>query len=236
MPGEEHLVSVVLPCFNERGGITGLIEAIHHELSGIPHEILVVDDNSPDGTFQFVEDKQYPYVRAFLRTADYGLAKSIRKGLEEARGDVLVVMDSDFNHQPRYLPFMIRNLEFFDCVSASRFLYGGRMVPRWRHLSSWIFNIWVRLLTRKFVTDSLYGYFAIKKEVLKKLNFDRIFWGYGDYCIRLMFYLQEMNVSILQFPAENGIRLSGAGNRRFLKVLLQYAKATLELVWADFKK
>lgn len=236
MTSEEHLVSVILPCFNERAGITSLIEAIHKELSLIPHEIIVVDDNSPDGTYQYVEDKKYPYVRAFLRTSDYSLAKSIRQGLAEAKGDVLVVMDSDFNHQPKYLPFMVRNLEYFDCISASRFLYGGEMVPRWRHLSSWIFNIWVRLLTRKFVTDSLYGYFAIRREVLSRLDFDRIFWGYGDYCIRLMFYLQQMGVSILQFPAVNGRRLAGTGNKRFVKVLLQYAKATLELVWSDLRR
>jgi dolichol-phosphate mannosyltransferase len=236
MLSNENTVSVVLPCFNEREGITILIEAIHNELYFIPHEIIVVDDNSPDGTYKFVQGKNYPYVRSFLRTSDYGLAKSIRKGLEEAQGNILVVMDSDFNHQPRYLPFMIRNLEFFDCVSASRFLYGGKMFPRWRHLSSWIFNVWVRILTQKFITDSLYGYFAIKREILKKLDFDKIFWGYGDYCIRLMYYLQSIGVSILQFPAENGERLTGTGKSRFVRVLLQYIKTTLQLVWSQYKK
>jgi dolichol-phosphate mannosyltransferase len=232
----ENLVSVILPCFNERRGITKLIEAVHEELHFIPHEILVVDDNSPDGTFQFVEAQNYPYVRVFLRTSDYSLAKSIRKGLEEAKGNMLVVMDSDFNHQPHYLPLMIRNLEFFDCVSGSRFVYGGKMVPRWRHISSWIFNIWVRLLTRKYVTDSLYGFFAIRKDVLDKLDFDKIFWGYGDYCIRLMFYLQKLEVSILQFPAKHGERITGIGNRRFGRVLLQYTKATLQLVLSELRK
>lgn len=232
---QPSLVSVVLPCFNERGNVLALIEAIHAALADCPHEVVVVDDNSPDGTFKAVEEKHDPRVRAFLRETDPSLAKSIRKGLEEARGDVLVVMDSDFNHQPQYLPMMVANLAFFDCVSASRFVYGGMMDERWRHFSSWVFNIWVRILTRKYITDSLYGYFAIKRGVLEKLNYDKIFWGYGDYCLRLMYYLQNNRVSVLQFPAVNGKRRYGQGNSRFFKVLLQYTKATLELVRAEHK-
>jgi dolichol-phosphate mannosyltransferase len=226
-----YLTSVILPCFNERGNILALIEAIHHELRSIPHEIVVVDDNSPDGTFQCVQDKNAPYIRAFLRNHNPSLALSIRKGLEEARGDILIVMDSDFNHNPGYLTLMIKNLEFFDCVSGSRFVYGGKMDKKWRHLFSWIFNIWVRLLTGKYITDSLYGFFAIKSEVLKKLDFDKIFWGYGDYCIRLMYYLQDLNASILQFPAVNGVRMAGTGNNHFFRILIQYTKATLKLAF-----
>lgn len=228
-------VSVVLPCFNERGNIIALIEAIHRELEFVAHEIVLVDDNSPDGTFQCVQEKNYPFVRGFLRTSDPSLAKSIRKGLEESKGDILIVMDSDFNHQPRYLPIMVNNMEFFDCVLGSRFVYGGRMDTRWRHLCSWIFNIWVRIMTQKFITDTLYGYFAVKRDVLMRVDFNKIFWGYGDYCIRLMYYLQKNNVTVLQFPAENGKRLSGSGNSHFFKVLLQYMKATLDLVFSNRK-
>ncbi len=227
---ENDLVSVILPCYNESGNIIPLIEAIHHELSFCRHQLVVVDDNSPDGTYKLVQEKKYDFVKAILRTSDPSLAKSIRKGLEEADGNILVVMDSDFNHQPSYIPQMVKNIEYYDCVSASRFLYGGIMNNRFRHLASWLFNIFVRILTRKSVTDSLYGYFAVKKEVIAKLDYNKIFWGYGDYCIRLMYYLQKQNAAILQIPAVNGERLKGQGNSRFIKTFFQYTIETFRLV------
>ena len=226
-------VSVIVPCFNEKDNIVPLIEAIHRELSFCRHQVVVVDDNSPDGTYQLVCEKKFNFVKPVLRTTDPSLAKSIRTGLENADGDVFIIMDSDFNHQPKYLPLMVKNLEFYHCVLGSRFVYGGGMDSRLRHVLSWIFNIWVRLLTQKFVTDSLYGFVAIRRSVMKRIDYDKVFWGYGDYCIRLMYYLQQMNAEILQFPAVNGKRLKGKGNSNFLKVFKQYAWETLSLVYRE---
>lgn len=223
-------VSVILPCYNERDCILPLIEAIHNVLIDFDHEIVVVDDSSPDGTYQLVNDMNYQFVKTVLRKEDPGLAKSIRAGIEQADGDVVVVMDSDFNHQPKYLPQLIKNLEFFDCVSGSRFVYGGSMDSRARHLLSWIFNIFVRIATGQYVTDNLYGFWAMKASDLRKLDFDKIFWGFGDYCIRFMYYLQRSEASILQLPVVNGDRLKGEGNNRFLRVFWQYFKATIGLV------
>lgn len=223
-------VSVIVPCYNERGNILQLIEAIHQELANFNHEIIVVDDNSPDGTFDLVKNKNYDYVRAFQRTSDPSLAKSIRAGLEYAKGEILVVMDSDFNHQPLYLPMMVNNVSYYDAVFGSRFVFGGTMDSRFRHVASWVFNVFVRLVTGQSITDSLYGFFAIKRTSLEKVDYDRVFWGYGDYCIRLLYYLQKNNITILQFPAVNGKRLEGQGNSRFLKTFIQYTYETIKMV------
>lgn len=225
----QPLLSVILPCYNERGNITLLIEAIHSELNHVPHEIVIVDDNSPDGTFELVKGLDDHRVKALRRVAEPSLGASIRMGLEAADGDVYVVMDSDLNHQPKYLPMMIKNLEFYDCVSASRFLYGGGMDSHFRLYCSWAFNIFIRIITKGYITDSLYGYFAIKRDVLKQLDYNYIFWGFGDYCIRLMFYLQRNNVSILQVPAVNGRRLTGQGNTRLLRTLIKYTYEAIKL-------
>ena len=222
-----------MPTYNEKGNILSIIEAIHAELVGYEHEILVVDDNSPDGTFKAVVDRTYPYVRAILRTENRGLANSIRNGLENAKGTVFIIMDSDFNHQPKYLPFMIQAISYYDCVTASRFLYGGKMDSRSRHILSWIFNIFVRFTTGGWITDNLYGYFAIRRENMEKLNYDDIFWGYGDYCIRLLYYLQKQKRNILQVPAVNGDRRHGRGNSSFLKVFMQYTVETLKLTFKE---
>ena len=188
-----------------------------------------MDDNSPDGTFKAVVDRTYSYVRAILRTENRGLANSIRHGLENAKGTVFIIMDSDFNHQPKYLPFMIQCISYYDCVSASRFLYGGKMDSRFRHILSWIFNIFVRLMTGGQITDSLYGFLAIKQSVIEECNYDDIFWGYGDYCIRLLYYLQKKEVNILQIPAVNGKRKEGQGNSRFFQVFFRYFKEVVKL-------
>jgi dolichol-phosphate mannosyltransferase len=230
---QDAYVSVVVPTFNESGNILALIEEIHKELANVRHQIIVVDDNSPDGTFKLVNDKRFNFVKTILRTEDPSLAGSIRTGLENADGDLLVVMDSDFNHQPQYLPRMIRNLEFYDAVVASRFLYGGLMDSRARHLLSWLFNIFVRVMTGGQITDSLYGFWAIHRSVLEKVHYDKVFWGYGDYCIRLMYYLQEAKADILQIPVVNGRRLKGQSNSRFFKVFLQYTRETFRLVFRE---
>lgn len=225
----ENKVSVIVPTYNEAGGILQLIEAIHTALSHLEHEILIVDDNSPDGTYARVVENAECYVKPILRKTDRGFAKSIRCGLENATGDVIIIMDSDFNHQPKYLPFMVEATRYYDVVTASRFLFGGAMFPRSRHLLSWIFNVFVRVVTQGQITDNLYGFFAIRKPVLDRLNYDDIFWGFGDYSIRLLYFFQQMKLNILQFPVINGERISGEGNSSFIKVFWQYTVETLKL-------
>lgn len=223
------LVSVILPTYNERTNALLLVKELHEVLAGRPHEIVVADDDSPDGTHDALVALKDPTVTAIRRTSDRGLANSIRCGLEHARGSSVVIMDSDFNHQPMYLPFMLDALEHYDCVSGSRFLYGGRMSTRTRHLLSWQFNVFTRVMTGGQMTDNLYGFFAIRRDVLDRCDFDRIFWGYGDYAIRLLHQLQALEVSILQFPAVNGARRAGVGNSRFLKVFWQYFLEVMKL-------
>jgi dolichol-phosphate mannosyltransferase len=224
-------ISVILPCYNEKENILVLVEAIHKQLSHTSHEIIVVDDNSPDGTYDLVKDAQLSYVVALVRKSDPSFAKSIRHGIENARGNIIVVMDSDFNHKPEYLPILIENLKYYDCVSVSRFVYGGSMGNRFRHICSWLFNLFTRVLTRTFVTDSLFGYYAIRRDILYKIDFNKIFWGFGDYCIRLMYYLQKNRISILQVPGVLGQRLGGQGNTRMVKTLLQYTIEVIKLVF-----
>ena len=125
---------------------------------------------------------------------------------------------------------MVKNLEFYNVVAGSRYVYGGGMDSWWRHNLSWVFNLFVRFGTGKYMTDTLYGFFAIHRSVMEKMDYDKIFWGYGDYCIRLMYYLQQKKYTILQIPVINGRRLRGVSNSRFLKVFGQYTWETFKLV------
>jgi dolichol-phosphate mannosyltransferase len=229
----EIKVSVIIPTFNESESIHLVVRAISSALSEFKHEIIVVDDDSKDGTLEVVLGEKIPEVRCIRRTSDKGFAKSIRRGIEEAVGSVIVIMDSDFNHDPQLLPFMIRNLDYFDCVSASRFLYGGRGANPSRHLLSWAYNIFLRLLIDGRITDNLFGFFAIRAESIKSLDYDKIFWGFGDYAIRFLYYLQKADFSILQFPAVLQPRVGGQGNRRIVSTFFQYTIASLKLVFKE---
>lgn len=222
-------MSIILPTYNEKQNVLCLIDEINAVLKDVIKEIIVVDDNSPDGTYEALVLLKKENVRPILRTTNRGLANSIRCGLETAQGEILIVMDSDFNHQPKYLPFMIDSLKHYECVTASRYLYGGKMDSRIRHLLSWLFNVFTRVMTGGYITDNLYGFFAIKRESLTQLDYNNIFWGYGDYFIRLLYYLQKQEVTILQFPAVNGKRLHGEGNSRFFKVFIQYSMEVVRL-------
>lgn len=223
------LVSIILPAYNEKENVVPLSKAIHDILIDYQHEVIVVDDNSPDGTYPALVELNHSWLNPILRTEDRGFAKSIRCGIENAKGDIIIVMDSDFNHQPKYLPFMLESLKHYDCISASRFLYGGKMDKRSRHYLSWLFNIFVRIATRGKITDSLYGYFAIRRKILEDLKFDEIFYGYGEYCIRLFYHFQKKKLTVLQFPAVNGERQNGEGNSKFLNVFRKYFAATIKL-------
>lgn len=226
-------ISIILPTFNEKENVLALIKAIHEHLNIYDHEIIIVDDNSPDGTYEAVMREEDARLKCLLRKKEKSLARSIRCGIEASDGDLLVVMDSDFNHQPRYLKPMIEALEHYDCVVASRFLPGGKMDNPLRHALSWIFNRYILWITRGEVSDNLYGFFAVRREVMQRCDYGKIFFGYGDYFIRLMYYFQRNEISIYQVPAVNGARRQGQGNRQFLKTAWQYFLAVHALVFKE---
>ena len=184
-------ISCILPTFNEKDNVLDLIEDIHQRIKDYNHEIIVVDDNSPDGTAQAVRGLNDSRVRVIMRTDCSGYARAIRCGIENATGDSVVIMDSDFNHLPQYILVMIPFLTEYDCVSASRFIKGGQMFPWWRSLCSWLFNGFIRTVTGGTIKDNLFGFFVIKRDVLLRCPWDDIFWGFGDYGIRLLYYLQN---------------------------------------------
>ena len=222
-------ISVVVPTFNERKNIVPLIRAIREALHDLSYEILVVDDQSPDGTAQAVRDLKDPEVRVIVRSSDPGFAKSIRCGIENATGDFLILMDSDFNHDPDCIPLMVQKLSEYDCVSGSRFLQGGRMTPAWRGVASRLFNAFVCGMTGGKMTDNLFGFLGLRREALERCPFEDLFFGFGDYGIRLLFYLQKNKAKLFEFPAVCGKRLTGHGNRRFFQTFCRYVKATCVL-------
>ena len=125
-------ISVILPAFNERLNLLAIIPEINEVLVGEGFqpsdvEIIVVDDSSSDGTLEALQTLHLKSLQVLSNTYTKGLASSLRCGIEAARGEMILVMDSDYNHDPRQIPALIRALGSEDCVVGSRFLPGGRM-------------------------------------------------------------------------------------------------------------
>lgn len=244
-------LSIVLPTYNERDNICDLIDAIERELidTGIVYEVLVMDDNSPDGTAEVVTQRyrlrseeaqtqtwigplnEQACIRLVVRTRDRGLARSIRHGLELARGDTLVVMDTDFNHDPAMIAQMVDLLRYYDLVIGSRFVMQGGMEDALRYRLSFFYNVFIRALFMTQIQDHLSGFFAVRRARLFELapSFDRIFYGYGDYFIRLLVLAWRRHWKILEVPVFYILRRHGDSKTGFWRIFRDYTLAVMRL-------
>jgi dolichol-phosphate mannosyltransferase len=225
-------VSIILPTFNEVENIATLVRAIGAAIpSGWSYEIIVVDDNSPDGTFKAVQNAFADDIRVvpILRTANRGFANSIRAGLERATSERVVVMDSDFTHDPLEIPRLLHVGEVYDIVSGSRFCAGGRMGDIGHYISSMLYNWIIRIVLHTQVQDNLGGYFTARRADLLKLPLDKIFFGYGDYYFRLLHFAQWERMSIVEIPAAYLQRTLGKSKSNFLGMLFKYTIAVIRL-------
>jgi len=196
--------------------------------------VIVVDDNSPDGTADLIQDhfSVQEGVRLIVRKEERGLATAIAAGIDQAQTDLIVVMDTDFNHHPKDLPRLIAQLPEADIAIGSRYTPGGGMkTSRFRYLGSWIFNVFIRLVLGSPIKDNLSGFLVFKKEVISKLQNKGIFFGYGDYCIRLIHYARRAGFVLREIPVVYEFRQGGESKTNFAKYLVDYIKATLALRW-----
>jgi dolichol-phosphate mannosyltransferase len=167
-------LSVIIPTYREVENLPRLIPLLADALAetGLPGEILIIDDDSQDGTDVLCKDLAATYpVRLVLRRAERGLASAVLRGLREARGDILVVMDADLSHPPQKIPELIHPLltREADFVIGSRYVAGGQTDARWslfRRLNSrvatWL--AWPLTATR----DPLAGFFALPRSVYER--------------------------------------------------------------------
>lgn len=135
------MFSLVIPTYNESQNISVLIPRLIGLLqSVIPFEIIIVDDDSPDLTWQVAErlSAQYPEVRLIRRVDQKGLSTAVVEGFQAAKGSVLGVMDADLQHDETVLPEMISALQEFPVVVGSRFSAGGGLgtMPFYRRTAS----------------------------------------------------------------------------------------------------
>lgn len=219
--------SVILPTYNEAGNIIKLVEAIKHELDlkKISHEIIVVDDSSPDQTGLLAQKyfSKLPEVRVIIRNKEKGLATAIRTGIEAAVGEIIVAMDTDFNHEPSLIPRLVEKCDEYDFAVGSRFIKGGGMLNKKREILSRLFNLFLmKPIISSPVNDNLCGFFAVRRTELDKLPFNKIFYGYGDYFIRLIYLANKQGNTFIELPSFYKDREYGASKSKFLDMFRDY--------------
>jgi dolichol-phosphate mannosyltransferase len=132
----EEKISLIIPTYNEKDNIAPLLERVAKALSGCDYEVLVVDDNSRDGTIEAAQAlaSRYP-VKVLVRQNERGLATAVVHGLKSAAGDVIGVMDADQQHPPEVIPALIKAIrDGADMAIASRYIEGGGC-PNWFPIS-----------------------------------------------------------------------------------------------------
>src|SRR5262245_51915385 len=167
------LASVVVPTYQEAENLPLLVERITAAITHCPHEIIIVDDNSHDGTDHAVAGlrEEGHAVRLIIRTDERGLGSAVLRGFHEAKGDVLVCMDADLSHPPEMLPRMIDTLKQnqAEFVIGSRYVEGGTTDAEWslfRKLNSTVATLMARPFCR--VRDPLAGFFALPRAVFER--------------------------------------------------------------------
>ncbi len=185
---ENPEVSIVLPTYNEKENVVKLIPEIAKNLKNVNYEVIVVDDNSPDGTADTAERLG---VRVVRREKKMGIGTAYKAGFDAAKGNVVVTMDADMSHNPKYLPRLLDKIrEGHDIVVGSRHVEGGS-IAGWglnRKIISGIANGLTHLFLGIEVSDVTSGYRAYRKELLNRMPLDKIKSSGYSYLLETIFY------------------------------------------------
>lgn len=197
-------VRIVIPTYNERENIISLIAEL---LRLMPNEarILVVDDGSPDGTADLIQEymRKDPRVSLLVRSGKLGMGSAyqaaFRRVLDENADDLIVTMDADFSHNPKYVPELVQAAENHDLVIGSRYIDGGGIEnwEMWRRLLSWGGNVYVRLITNLPVKDCTAGFSCMKTAFLRGVPFEKVKpSGYAWwFTLRMMFHRKKAKIT-----------------------------------------
>jgi len=217
---------VMIPTYNERENIGNLIQEILnlkiHDL-----RIVVVDDNSPDGTSEVVKNLsiEHPEVELLLRTTERGRGSAGIAGFKYALGhgaDYVIEMDADFSHHPKYIPHLLEAMHDADMAIGSRFVGGGKDVNRGiiRRIITFLAGVYVRVSLKLKIRDVSSGYRCFKRKVLEAIELNSMI-STGPSIVSEVFYRAHLKgFSIKEIPIEFEDRTHGQTKLNY-KILIK---------------
>ena len=227
-------VSIIIPTYNESQNILNLLKSIGESIPRkISFETIVVDDDSPDGTGSVV-DEYIKTVRNFAdntiniihRKAKLGLGSAVMSGIQQAVGDVIIVMDSDMSHPPNIIPKLLDALKSrCDLAIASRYTAGGA-IKGWNLKRKLISRTATKIAKKGLgidTADPLSGFFGFNKKILTDLKFDAI-----GYKILLEILVKTREVRIAEIPYTFTDRQEGS-SKMGLKTMTDYIRSVWKL-------
>lgn len=222
------MLSIILPVYREKENLEVLIPQIAEAVSGKEYEIVVVDDDSGDGTGELVRSmsKRNPSIRLLKRKGKLGLASAIIDGASFSKGESLLVMDGDLSHPPAKICELGGLLQDHDIVIGSRNMPGGGVEswPLERRMISGGATFLARLLVRNDVSDPMSGFFAVRRGAFSKTRF-RV----KGYKILLNILADNRDARIKEVPYLFRDRVAGATKLGGGEVL-QYVRDLLRLM------
>jgi len=195
-------ISIVLPTYNEGDNIGPLIERTLTALADYNLEIIVVDDDSPDGTWQTVAERasRDARIRLIHRTGESGLTSAIWRGINEARGAWVGWMDCDLSMPPEDWPKLVRAvITGADMAVGSRYVPGGADVAHSTagRFFSRVINLASGLLLDREIKDYTSGFILARKSIFSRLP---LRGDYGEYCIDLLYQAKKAGYTIREIP------------------------------------
>jgi len=201
-------VLIIIPTYNEKDNIPLIIPQIKKRLPKA--HILVVDDNSPDGTSQIAKDlsKQIDGIFVLDRSKKDGLGKAYIAGFkwaldDERKYDLIFEMDADFSHNPDYLPHFIEAAQTADLVIGSRYIDGKVNVVNWplkRLLLSYFGNMAARLIAGIKIMDCTGGFKCFRADTLRAINLNNVASSGYSFQVEMNYYVQKKGLKIKEIP------------------------------------
>ena len=189
-------VSVVLPTYNEKHNIREMIRQLFYYIKK-DIEVIVSDDNSPDGTWKIVQNisKKNNRVKLIRRFKNKGVGHSIMDGIKASKGKYIVWMDCDLTMPPSLVPKMISELKDYDVVVGSRYAKGGKDGRSLiRVVTSRLINWFANIILNFKIKDYDSGFVAVRKKVFNEIKFNP--QGHGEYCIEFLYKCTRKNYRI----------------------------------------
>lgn len=227
---------VIIPTYNESDNVENIVAAVFAEQSKVPDvelNILIVDDNSPDGTSAIVTKlkETNPRLHLITRMGKMGLGTAYVAGFKYglANGfDYIFEMDADFSHDPDEIPNFLREIKEYDLVLGSRYITGANVAnwPLRRLLLSYYANKYARLVTGIKVNDATGGFKCFRREVLEAIDLDDIRSNGYSFQIEMNFRAWRKKFRIKEIPIVFVDRR--AGTSKMNKAIVREA---MTMVW-----